>query len=76
MNHVTRILPRESRAPPLFEFARDGRGPIAFLAQSSQQTVISFSPTLTLIPPSVISQSHTGHFFVFIRQPRNTELNN
>ena len=40
---------------------------IAFLAQSSQQTVISLSPTLTLIPPSVISQSHTGHFFVFMR---------
>src|SRR5262249_45697659 len=38
-------------------------------AQSSQQTVISLPATLTLIPPSLISQSHTGHFFVFIRGP-------
>lgn len=37
----------------------------AFFAQSSQQTVISLPPTLTLIPPSLMSQSHTGHFFVF-----------
>ncbi len=34
---------------------------IASFAQSSQQTVISFPPTVTLTPPSVISQSHTGH---------------
>src|SRR5262249_37447048 len=37
----------------------------AFFAQSSQQTAISSLPTLTLIPPSLMSQSHTGHFFVF-----------
>ena len=37
---------------------------IAFMAPSSQQTVISLPPTLTLIPPSVISQSQTGHFIV------------
>src|SRR5262249_33993739 len=37
----------------------------AFFAQSSQQTVISLPPTLTLIPPSLMSQSHTGHFLVF-----------
>src|SRR5262245_48223733 len=36
-----------------------------FFAQSSQQTMISLPPTLTLIPPSLMSQSHTGHFFVF-----------
>jgi hypothetical protein len=35
---------------------------IASFAQSSQQTVISFPPTVTLTPPSLISQSHTGHF--------------
>src|SRR5262245_10088293 len=38
----------------------------ASFAQSSQQTVISFSPILTLIPPSLISQSHTGHLVAFI----------
>jgi hypothetical protein len=39
---------------------------LAFFAQSSQQTVISLPPTFTWIPLSLISQSHTGHFFVFI----------
>jgi hypothetical protein len=39
---------------------------LAFFAQSSQQTVISLLPTSTWIPPSLISQSHTGHFFVFM----------
>src|SRR5262245_23729024 len=34
----------------------------AAFTQSSQQTVISLPPTLTLIPPSLISQSQTGHF--------------
>src|ERR1700752_2030051 len=38
----------------------------AFFAQSSQQTVISLPATLTLIPPSLMSQSHTGHLLVFI----------
>ena len=41
----------------------------AVLAQSSQHTVISLPPTLTLIPPSLMSQSHTGHFAVFISVP-------
>src|SRR2546426_12830373 len=41
----------------------------AFCAQLLQQTVISWPPTLTLIPPSLISQSHTGHFFAFMRYP-------
>jgi hypothetical protein len=36
----------------------------AFSARSSQQTVISFPTAVTLIPPSLISQSHTGHFLV------------
>jgi hypothetical protein len=39
---------------------------IASLAQSSQQTVISLPPTVTFTPPSVISQSQTGHFDVAI----------
>ena len=38
----------------------------AFLAQSSQQTVICLVPTFTLIPPSLISQSHTGHLLTFM----------
>src|SRR5262245_9386183 len=46
----------------------------AFFAQSSQQTVISLPPTLTLIPPSLMSQSHTGHFVVFIRCPFSLEF--
>src|SRR5437867_1926071 len=41
----------------------------AFCAQSSQQTVISWPLTLTLIPPSLISQWHTGHFFAFMTLP-------
>src|SRR5262245_17611266 len=41
----------------------------AFFAQSSQQTVISLPPALTLIPPSLMSQSHTGHLVVFIACP-------
>jgi len=35
---------------------------IASVAQSSQQTVISLPATVTFTPPSVISQSQTGHF--------------
>jgi hypothetical protein len=46
----------------------------AFVAQSSQQTVISLPPTLTLIPPSLMSQSQTGHFFVFIKISFNLSL--
>ena len=37
-------------------------GGLRRLGGHSSQTVISFSPTFTLIPPSVISESHTGHF--------------
>jgi len=39
---------------------------IASVAHSSQQTVISVPPTVTLTPPSLISQSQTGHFDVAI----------
>src|SRR5262245_1554570 len=45
----------------------------AFLAQSSQQTTITLPPTLTWMPPSLISQSHTGHFVEFMTSPRNRE---
>ena len=38
----------------------------AFSTHSSQQTVISFPATVTLIPPSLIAQSQTGHLLVFI----------
>src|SRR5258708_10894148 len=44
---------------------------LAFSTQSSQQTVISFPPTVTVIPPSVISQSQTGHFTDSILPPIN-----
>jgi hypothetical protein len=47
---------------------------LAFFAQSSQQTVISLPPTFTWIPPSLISQSHTGHFFVFMAYLHGFEL--
>src|SRR5262245_10835207 len=47
---------------------------LAFFAQSSQQTVISVPPTFTGIPPSLISQSHTGHFFVFMAYLPGFEL--
>src|ERR1051325_2293131 len=39
---------------------------LAFSTHSSQQTVISFPATVTLMPPSLIAQSHTGHLLVFI----------
>src|SRR5262249_80472 len=45
----------------------------AFFAQSSQQTVVSLPPTFTLIPSAWIFQSHTGHFFVFMRPPLKRE---
>jgi hypothetical protein len=38
----------------------------AFSTHSSQQTVISFPATVTLIPPSLIAQSQTGHLLVFM----------
>jgi len=41
----------------------------AFFAQSSQQTVVSLPSTVILMPSSWISQSHTGHFMVFIGSP-------
>src|SRR5262245_37442541 len=44
---------------------------LAFMAQSSQQTVISLPATFTLMPPPLISQSHTGHFFVVMGPPTN-----
>ena len=39
---------------------------LAFSTHSSQQTVISFPATVTLIPPSLIAQSQTGHLLVFM----------
>src|SRR5262249_51316367 len=52
------------RAPPYFSGSSR-----ALSAQSSQQTVISLPPTVTFLPPSLISQSHTGHFSTFMGRP-------
>ena len=69
---AARSIPRTKRnhlAAPAY-FAGSA---FAFLAQSSQQTTISLPPTFTLIPSSLMSQSHTGHFLVFMRNSSTVE---
>src|SRR5262249_41428715 len=39
---------------------------LTFSAQSSQQTTTLRSRTFTVLPSSLISPSHTGHFFVLV----------
>src|ERR1043165_3044876 len=46
----------------------------AFSAHSSQQTVISLPATVTLMPPSLIAQSQTGHLLVFMSLSPLNEL--
>ena len=64
INRICRMSRDPNLDPPASGFA--------FSTHSSQQTVISFPATVTLIPPSLIAQSQTGHLLVFIfRLPRN-----
>lgn len=56
---------RRSGYFPLVYFAGSA---FTFPAQSSQQTItITRSSSWTFLPPSLISQSHTGHLSVFMR---------